>query len=290
MIARRQLMGLALAPWLTGARAAVTAADRPPRLVTVHGSLTEIAFALNAQATLVGTDTTSVYPAAAQHTTKVGYMRNLSAEGLLALQPTAVLGTEEAGPAVVLAQIRAAGIPVTLTESHHRFEDLAEKIDLVAQATGRMQAGRDFKTTLRRQWQTTQTQVARTVAARQVRKAPAPRVLFVMAHGGAALTAGTDTSAEAVLRLVGAANALAGVRGYRALNAEAAAASQPDVILTTSESLAFLGGVDRLWQQPGLALTPAARHQRLIALDAMGLLGFGPRMPAVLDELRRQLA
>ncbi|WP_298010770.1 ABC transporter substrate-binding protein [uncultured Aquabacterium sp.] len=290
MMRRRHLFALALTPWMTDVKAAPTATGRPPRLVTVHGSLTEIAFALKAQATLVGTDTTSAYPPAAQQTTKVGYMRSLSAEGLLALQPTAVLGTEEAGPAVVLAQVRAAGIPVTLAASRHRFEDVTDKIHLVAQATGRGPAGRDVAASLQRQWQTTQAQVARTTASRLARKAAAPRVLFVMAHGGAAMTAGTDTAADAVLGLVGASNALTGVRGYRALNAEAAAAAQPDVVLTTTESLAFVGGAERFWQQPGLALTPAARHQRLIALDAMGLLGFGPRMPAVLDDLRRQLA
>lgn len=290
MMVRRHLFALALAPWLADARAAPATTARTPRLVTVHGSLTEIAFALKAEATLVGTDTTSAYPPAAQQTTKVGYMRSLSAEGLLALQPTAVLGTEEAGPAAVLAQIRATGIPVTLTASRHRFEDVADKIHLVAQATGRVPAGHDVAASLQRQWQTTQAHVARTTASRVARKAAAPRVLFVMAHGGAALTAGTDTAADAVLGLVGASNALTGVRGYRALNAEAAVAAQPDVVLTTTESLTFVGGTERFWQQPGLALTPAARHQRLIALDAMGMLGFGPRMPAVLDELRRQLA
>ena len=38
----------------------------------------------------------------------VGYMRQLSAEGLLSLQPDAVVGTTEAGPPVVLDQVRSA--------------------------------------------------------------------------------------------------------------------------------------------------------------------------------------
>ena len=61
-----------------------------PRLVTISGAITEVVYALGAEAQLVGTDTTSLYPAAALKTPKVGYLRQLSAEGVLSLQPDAV--------------------------------------------------------------------------------------------------------------------------------------------------------------------------------------------------------
>ncbi len=69
-----------------------------PRIVSVSGATTEIVYALGAEKQLVGTDTTSLFPAAALQTPKVGYMRQLSAEGLLSLKPDAVIGTTEAGP------------------------------------------------------------------------------------------------------------------------------------------------------------------------------------------------
>ncbi|HET6828991.1 MAG TPA: ABC transporter substrate-binding protein, partial [Ramlibacter sp.] len=53
-----------------------------PRLITVGGAITEVVYALGAQDQLVGTDTTSLFPAAALRTPKVGYMRQLSAEGV----------------------------------------------------------------------------------------------------------------------------------------------------------------------------------------------------------------
>ena len=74
------------------------------------------AFGLGAQGQLVGTDTTSLFPEAALKTAKVGYMRQLSAEGLLSLQPDAVVGTTEAGPPVVLDQVRSLDASEVLGE------------------------------------------------------------------------------------------------------------------------------------------------------------------------------
>ena len=41
---------------------------------------------------------------------KIGYQRALSAEGILSLRPTVVIGTTEAGPPTVIEQLRAAGV------------------------------------------------------------------------------------------------------------------------------------------------------------------------------------
>lgn len=285
LITRRQgLQALAIAPLLGLGTGPLRAGQTTPRLVSVHSSLTETIYRLGAQDTLVGTDTTSTFPEAAQHTRKVGYMRTLSAEGLLALQPTAVLATDDAGPPVVLAQLRQTGVPVHLVPSTWRFDDVLTKVRLVAQLTGRVAQGRALAAELQAEWQAVQ--------ARQpsVRTQAAPRVMFVMAHGGGAMTAGRDTPAHAMLQLAGARNALEQVSGYRALNAESVVLAQPDVVLTTTESLTFLGSAERLWQQAGLLHTPAARQQRLVAVEGMSLLGFGPRMPSVLNQLQQQLA
>ena len=97
----RTLGALPLWAWGAGqslpAAAASTTAPVAGRVVALGGAITEVVYALGAEGQLVGTDTTSLYPAAALQTAKVGYMRQLSAEGLLSLRPDAVLGTDEAG-------------------------------------------------------------------------------------------------------------------------------------------------------------------------------------------------
>jgi iron complex transport system substrate-binding protein len=52
--------------------------------------------------------------------------------------------------------------------------------------------------------------------------------------------------------------------------------------------VAFLdsvGGIAGLLTVPGIALTPAGQNQRIIALDDLYLLGFGPRTGQAVREL-----
>jgi iron complex transport system substrate-binding protein len=105
-----------------------------PRLISLTGGMTEVIYRLKAERWLVATDTTSVFPEAALHTPKVGYMRALSAEGVLSLKPTAVLGTHEVGPPAVLDQLRDAGVALQLVRADHTFDELVAKVNAAAQA------------------------------------------------------------------------------------------------------------------------------------------------------------
>lgn len=287
---RRLLLQGAAASLALGQAASLRAQAAPPRLVSLSGGMTEVVYRLGAEGLLVGTDTTSTYPAAALRTPKVGYMRQLSAEGVLALRPTALLGTNEAGPARVLEQLKSAGLALHLVQADHSFEELRAKVRAVAQAAGRADAGRALEADLQTRWQASLQRVAQAAQQRRNQGRADSKVLFVMSHGGRPQGAGTDTAAHAMLAFAGVRNVLAGGSGYQALTAEAVAQVAPDIILTTQDSVDASGGVDRFWQHPGLAFTPAARQQRLVVMDAMALLGFGPRLPDTLDELRQRLA
>lgn len=65
--------------------------------------------------------------------------------------------------------------------------------------------------------------------------------------------------------------------------------AKPDVVLITREGLDTIGGTDAVWTKPGMALTPAAANRRVVAIDALYLLGFGPRTPQAVRELAMQL-
>ncbi len=86
----------------------------------------------------------------------------------------------------------------------------------------------------------------------------------------------------------GGVNALGGFSGYRPMTAEAMASAAPDIILTSTQSIEAHGGVDKFWQRPELALTPAFKKRSLIMQDALLLLGFGPRTPAAVAELHEK--
>jgi iron complex transport system substrate-binding protein len=262
-------------------------AERRPRLVTAGGGITEVVYALGAQDLLVGTDTTSLFPEAAQKTPKVGYMRQLSAEGLLALRPDALVAGTDAGPPVVLDQIRSAGVRVELVASDHSWDELRRKVAAVGRATGLEAAARALQDRLDKRWAAVQAKV------RQKTPANPPRVLFVLSHTGSPLVSGEATAADAVIRFMGAKNVLSGFKGYRPMTAEAMAAAAPDLILMTAQGLGAMGGPEKFWQRPEVALTPAFRQRAsgrtLLAPDALALLGFGPRLPEVIEQLHQQV-
>lgn len=254
-----------------------TIAASPRRIVSIGGAITEIVFALQANTELVGVDTTSTYPKQAQQLPNVGYARSLSTEGVLALAPDMVIATGEAGPPSVLKQLSATGIPVNILATNYRFDGLLERVKRVGELTGRTRQAAALQQTLTREWQQTQ------IAQRPTGKV---RVLFILSPTpNQIMVAGRETSAQAMLNYAGVANAADQFSGYKPLTPEAVIAAQPDIILTTSQGLAAMGGVAGLLKIPGLMQTPAGRHQRVISLDTMLLLGFGPRLPSAVTEL-----
>jgi iron complex transport system substrate-binding protein len=279
MKGRRLLCGLG---WLLVAVQVLAEARAAPikDVVVIGGALAEVVYALGAEGRIAGTDTTATYPAPARDTPKVGYQRSLSAEGVLSLKPSLVLATAEAGPATAVAQIRAAGVRWESMASTHSMDNVLDRVRRVARALDVTKAGDELAARLRREWSATQAQVAG--------YRDRPRVLFILAHAGPTPSvAGRDTAADAMIRLAGGVNAMDAVVGYKPLTSEAAVAAAPDVILTTREGLESLGGVDALLRRPGIALTAAAASRRVVSMEALLLLGFGPRTPAAVADLAR---
>lgn len=270
---RRELLLAALTP-------AAVHAHPQPRIVSVGGAVTETVYALNAQSQLVGVDTTSLFPDVATRLPQVGYARTLSAEGVLALAPQLLLASGEAGPPQVLDQLRRAGVRVEVLDEQHRFDGVVERTRRLGALCGRSAEAAQLVARLQQDW-----------AARPRPPAgSAPRVLFVLAHAAGSLrVAGEGTAADAMLMLAGARNAFAGVQGYKPLTAEAALQAAPDLILCTDQGLQAQGGVDGLLRAPGIALTPAGRARRVASMEALLLLGFGPRLPQAVAELTGKL-
>lgn len=251
------------------------------RVVSVGGSLTEIVYALGATDGLVGTDTSSGYPEAATRLPQVGYQRQLSAEGVLSLNPTLVLATADTGPPAAIVQIRSAGVQVMVVPNARTTEGVKAKIRIIARALGREEKGEELARDL-----DADLLLAREFVAVTRKK---PRVLFIYARGqGTMMVSGSGTSAHTMIQLAGAVNAVSGYENYKPLTAEAVVASSPDVILMISSGLESLGGVDGLLKTPGVALTPAGKHRRILAMDGLYLLGFGPRTGKAVLELARK--
>jgi iron complex transport system substrate-binding protein len=210
-------------------------------------------------------------------------MRQLSAEPILALGPELVLAAEDAGPPAALDQLRDAGVTVVTVPEDYTPEGVLAKIDVVAEALGVEPAGKALRD-----------KTAGELAA--VREAFAnvderPRVLFLLtiSSGRTTVAAGRNTSAEGIIALAGGENAVDGFESYKPLSPEAAVAAAPDVLLIGERSLDLLGGMAGLLAIPEVALTPAAQNRRVVVMDTLLLLGFGPRTAEAVATLGQAL-
>ena len=287
LLSRRQVLG-----YLAGCAAAaisacpsIVRASPRKRVVSIGGALTEILFTLEADNDLVGVDSTSIYPPRALGYPNVGYARQLSAEGVLSLRPSHILATEEAGPPAVLRQIAAAGLRITTLPAKHRYVGLRQRVLGVGRILERNETAQLVLEQLDSTWDQVQRQIATQTKASAVRPV---RVMFILTHSPAqVLVAGASTSAQAMLAYAGAVNALQGFKGYKPLTPESMIAAQPDCLLVTEQGLQAAGGLEAILKLPGLAQTPAGRSQAVVAMDALRLLGFGPRMPEAVLALHR---
>ena len=252
------------------------------RIISVGGSTTEILYALNEDKKIVGTDTSSRWPKEAQLLPQVGYMRNLSAEGVLSLSPTLLLADEEAGPNAVIEQIKNAGVPTMVLKGPKTPAGIIKKIRRIAGIVQATSAGEDLIEKL--------TSDFNRLEAHKSQQSTQPRVTFLFSvTPGSVLAAGRDTAADAMIRLAGGINVFTDYTSFKPITGEALIEAAPDILLLTDLSVQNLNGVEGIWRLPGVAYTPAGKNRRLIVMDTLYLLGFGPRTGQAALELHERL-
>lgn len=275
-----------------GARAVATSVTSPStapsvprpdtsRIVAIGGAVTEILFALGLGDRVVAVDQTSRYPAAARTRADVGYSRALSPEGVLSVGPSLIIAAEGAGPRSTLDVLRHASVPVVLVPEAQDQAGVLRKIAAVAEAVGEDERGRALAAEVAEDFAALDAMVARLPDR--------PRAVFVLsAAGGAAVVGGANTSADAILRLAGATNAMAALEGFKPALDEAAMTAEPEAVVVMQGGGQVLDAAT-VFALPAFAGTPAARTRRLVALPGSYLLGFGPRAPRAARDLAAAL-
>jgi iron complex transport system substrate-binding protein len=252
------------------------------RIVSIGGGVTEILYALGLQDRIIAVDTTSLYPPQALKTKpNVGYLRQLSPEGVLGLTPSLVLAADGAGPKEAVAVIETAAVPFVHVPDHYTGEGIVEKIQLIAAATGAATRGACLATKVK----------ADLVSLGGLRgriEKPA-KVMFILSlANGRAMVAGKGTAADGIIRLAGAQNAVAEFEGYKPVSEEAIVAAKPDAILGM-ERPGFKLGAAEVLSGAGFSLTPAASRKAFISMEGLYLLGFGPRTARAARDLAHAL-
>ncbi|WP_018651517.1 heme/hemin ABC transporter substrate-binding protein [Actinobacillus capsulatus] len=246
------------------------------RIVSIGGDVTEIIYALGAEQTLVGRDSTSIAPLAAQQLPDVGYMRQLNVEGILALKPTKVISSDVAQPSAVFEQLKSAGVTVERVPFEYTPESVMQKIQRVGKLVNKPQQA---------------VKLAEKFANELKAVSTSPldvRILFILNHAGSNyMAAGKNTVADSIIRLIGATNAMQNSIRFSPISQEGVIAARPDLLVLTKMSLDSLGSIDKVWSLPGMALTPAAKKKNVIVLDDLAVLGFTLTTPTELLKMRQ---
>ncbi len=252
------------------------------RIVSIGGTITEVLYALGAQDRIVAVDSTSTYPAETRAKPDIGYMRALSAEGILAQEPDLILAEEGAGPPPVIEILEASKIPMVTVPTPPEGSAIGRKIRDIGAAVGLVEEAEALAG---------KTEAELSALAGDVAKIAGPRkrVLFVLSlANGRVMAGGADTEAAAIIEMAGGINAAPGISGYKPMADEAVIAARPDVVLVMTRGNHELTA-DDVFALPALQATPAAQTKALVSLDGLLLLGFGPRTPEAAREVMERL-
>lgn len=270
-------------PFATGAALAEQA--RAQRVLAIGGAVTEIVYALGEQDRLVGRDSTSTYPAVATALPDVGYIRALSPEGVLSVKPDLILARENNGPREAVEVLKSTGVRWVDVPNDFTLEGIDENITIVARELDVVEKGEALKA-----------KVAADIAEARAHLATVGdklRVMFVLALTGDKInTSGTNTAASHIIELAGAENVISGFDGYKQISNEAVIDAAPDVILmmngrgATADHAAMNALIEA---HPALSTTPAVKNGRIVRMDGLLMLGFGPRTGEAITQLAKAL-
>ena len=259
--------------------ACVFNAQSADRLVVAGGSLSELIYAMGVGNRVVGVDETTSYPPETAALPHIGYWKQLSSEGILSLHPDSFITWQDAGPQIVLDQLRAQKVnvvtlprvPATVEQMYANIRELATTLHIPEQ-------GEALVNRLQQRLERVQHSVA-------AKNAPVKAMFILSAGGSAPQVAGKGSVADAIMTLAGAQN-VATHEQYKSYSAESLIAANPEVIVVTSQMVD--GGLARLSTIAGITHTAAWKNQRIVAIDQALILGMGPRVADAVEALHQQ--
>ncbi|NOH84341.1 hemin ABC transporter substrate-binding protein [Vibrio genomosp. F6] len=272
----RNLASLVLALTFISAPSAAFAKER---IISAGSAVTELIFALDAQESLVAVDVTSKMPQT-ENMPKIGYHRQLSPEGLLALKPTRIIGSDEMGPQSTLDLLAQSSINVNVVNTKPTIQGLLDRIDEIAKITNQTQKAASIKATVNQK-------VAK-LNSNIPQDSKQKKVIYLLLHEGRApYVAGKETTMDELIRLAGGINpASDSISSFKPVSMEAMLLMQPDVILVSNRSIKKLEGIDNIIKSiPTLSSTPAGQYKQVIGIKGSALVG-GLGL-ATLDEAER---
>ncbi|HEY0215337.1 MAG TPA: ABC transporter substrate-binding protein [Cellulomonas sp.] len=255
----------------------------------LYGSTSRIVFELGLGGSVVGRDVSSDFPEIVDQPLVTANGHELNGEAILELAPTLIITDTTLGPWDTVLQMRDAGIPVVVVDSHRDLDSVGSLIEQVAAAVGLPDEGAALAAR-------TQDEIAAVTAEidRLAPQDPADRLrvvfLYLRGQSGVYYMFGAGSGADSLISALGGLDVATetGWQGMRPITDEGLIAAQPDLVLVMTKGLESVGDVDGLLEQlPAVAQTPAGEHRRIVDMADSQILSFGPTTAQTLDALAR---
>ncbi len=253
------------------------------KIVTAGGSITEIIYFLGVQDRLVGVDITSNFPKETKKLKSIGYLRNLSIEGILSLNPKLVLAEEDIGPPIIVDQLRKTSTELRIIKTKNTLNGIHNKILCVAKILNVNLDNNKKYIELQDMLET-------------VKKLDKPDrsdikkiLLILMMRGSSPVVAGNKTSGQGFIDMIGHENSMMDFNGWKPVSSEEILRKNPDYIIITKRAFKNFSSLDQFLNIPGISSTIAAKKRNIIIEDGMSMLGFGPRTINVALDINKNI-
>jgi len=242
------------------------------RTVVAGGSITETIFLLKRSNILVGVDVTSNFPLEAKTLPSIGYIRNLSVEGILSLEPTLIIAENDIGPEHVVKQLKDAEMDLRIISAEYDLPGIIAKIGCVAEILNVDPMETNILVNkLKKQFDALNTSMSKT--GENLSSA----VFILMMRGTEPIVAASNTSGSKFLQLAGFKNVFRETSGWTSAGKETLASLNPDIIVLTKRAFRNFKNSDHFLSEMGIFTLPDHRKTIVHVDDGMAMLGFGPR-------------
>ena len=248
-------------------------------IVVAGGSITEIIYFLNLQNKLVGVDVTSNYPLNAKKLPSIGYIRNLSIEGLLSLKPNLILAEESIGPPIIVKQLNKTSVEFRMIKNNYTIDGINEKFLCISKIL-------DIEIKNNINYKKFVNNVKKLKSfVKNNNKEKKDILLILMMKGTSPIIAGKNTSGHGFIKMIGQNNSMGKISGWKPVSSEQILIANPNYIIVTKRALKDFTSIEKFLKLPGISSTKAAKNKNVFIKDGMSLLGYGPRTINVAKEI-----
>ena len=246
----------------------------PQRIVSLAPSNTEILFALDLGAKVVGVTEYCNYPPEALSKEKIGGYSTPDIEKIIALQPDLILANSIHAEKVIPA-LEEIGLTVFALAAEN-VDGILEDIRMVGKITGSEDEASKLATEMENRIEAI-TDVTKDLEER-------PRVFYITWHDPL-FSVGSETTIQELVEKAGGANIFQDITGHGTVDLEEVIARDPEVIIAcTGHGSAQAEPLEWAKEEPRLGVTEARKSNRIYQIDADLVSRTGPRIVDALEE------